>query len=391
MKKYLAFFCLFIVTLYTVGPYFFEKNFFLNEILSLIGLIVFATKGFKIKRSAISLNVLLLIGLGMAHAIVSLFVNDGWYFYFRNTVIVYSIFSFFFGYFIYSYFFQFVVRFRAIITNYVLIFLIFPITNLFYDRFGMSVLFPAIFKPDAKKKWILPSLAILVAIYSIRYESSTILLLSFFYAFILFFPNYNFLKISFFFALLSFSAVFIYLLPNLSLIENGFSFFSTDSIWNVINSHPLLKVDPNSTWRLVIWKQLIVDAFPGNLLGIGFGTPALKYFPVEDYSKLDTLPYVLGAHNSFIYLFNRLGVLFLFMMYSIYKCIFKEYFRYRKVYSVQSLLLFYSFFAITFIALFNPTLETPIYASSFWITLGLVGRAIDERKLELDTVERQIL
>ncbi len=79
------------------------------------------------------------------------------------------------------------------------------------------------------------------------------------------------------------------------------------------------------------------------------------------------------------------------MMYSIYKCIFKEYFRYRKVYSVQSLLLFYSFFAITFIALFNPTLETPIYASSFWITLGLVGRAIDERKLELDTVERQIL
>ncbi len=30
-----------------------------------IGLIVFATKGFKIKRSAISLNVLLLIGLGI--------------------------------------------------------------------------------------------------------------------------------------------------------------------------------------------------------------------------------------------------------------------------------------------------------------------------------------
>ena len=382
MKKSLAFLCLFLATIYIIGPYFFEKNIFLNEVLSLIGLIALAIKGFKIKKSTISLNVLFLIALGMIHAIVSLFVHDGWYYYFRNTVIVYSVFSFFFGYFIFSYFLQFIARYRSVIKHYVIVFLIFPITNLFYDRFGMSVLFPTVFKPEGNHKWILPSLAILVGIYSVRYESSTILLLSFFYSFILFFPSYSFLKLTFFLVLICFGTVFIYLLPNLSLIENGFSFFSTDAIWNVINSHALLQVDPNSTWRLVIWKQLIVDSFPGNLLGIGFGTPALKYFPVEDYNKLDTLPYVLGAHNSFIYLFNRLGVLFLFIMYSIYQCVLKEYFRYRKVYSVQSLLLFYSFFAITFIALFNPTLETPIYASSFWIILGLVGRAIDEQKLK---------
>jgi hypothetical protein len=143
-----------------------------------------------------------------------------------------------------------------------------------------------------------------------------------------------------------------------------------------------LSLDVNTTWRLVLWKEVLVDNFPGNILGLGFGTPMMKYFPVEDYNKLDTLPYVIGAHNSYIYLFGRLGIPYLFFLFSVYIKIFKEYFYYKTYYySNKTILIFFSFFAISIVALFNPTLESPVYASLYWILLGFLAKAIYNRTI----------
>jgi len=132
----------------------------------------------------------------------------------------------------------------------------------------------------------------------------------------------------------------------------------------------------------MLLKQLLVDLFPDNLLGIGFSTHALRYFPIEDYTKLDTLPYVIGAHNSFIYLFTRLGLPYVFIVVYLYASVFKEYY-YNRAFYRQSygVIYFYGFFAVSVIAFFNPVLETPIYASAYYILLGFLARQIEQKRL----------
>jgi hypothetical protein len=384
IKRYSAFGILTIALLYILAPYHFEKRLYFNEVLAFSGLILLAFKKFKIHRSTISVLVLVLICISTVHALISLFRADAVYYYLRNSVILYSMFTFFLGYYLYDYMVKFIRTNGLLVKAYVLVFLFFPVTNLMYDRFGVSVLFPAAVK-GVSVKLILPLLVLLTMIYSINYESSSMVFLTLFYLVIYLCPGYTIFKTGVLIAFLGVAGLFVYLVPNLSIDPNLFSPHNTKAIWEVIHSHPILEIDPNTTWRLVIWKQLIVDLFPGNILGIGFGTPALKYFPIEDYSKLDTLPYVLGAHNSFVYLFSRLGIGFVVIILLLYRHIFMEYFYYKSYYKSNStILIFFSFFAITIVALFNPVLETPIYASSYWLLLGFLTKVIDNRmKLRL--------
>jgi O-antigen ligase len=193
-------------------------------------------------------------------------------------------------------------------------------------------------------------------------------------------PGYKFFKQTIAIGLLASALLFIYLQPNLSLIKNNFTPRSTRAIKEVMRSNALLQIDGNTTWRLVIWNQILVDKFPANLFGIGFGTPMLKAYPIDDYSKLATLPYVMGGHNSFIYLFGRLGIPFLLLITLIYITIFKEYFYHKSYYySTNQILIFWSFFAITVMALFNPILESPMFASGYWMLLGFIARCIYNR------------
>jgi len=65
----------------------------------------------------------------------------------------------------------------------------------------------------------------------------------------------------------------------------------------------------------------------------------------------------------------------------IYIRIFREYFYFKRYYYSNShIFIFWSFFAVTVIALFNPALESPIYASGYWLILGFTARAINNRK-----------
>ena len=157
--------------------------------------------------------------------------------------------------------------------------------------------------------------------------------------------------------LIAFSIFFWKIVPNLSLISQHYNHFNERGIKTVVNSNRILAFDPNSTWRLILWKQSIIDRLPGEYTGIGFGTPMYKYYPIEDHKKIPQLPYVMGAHNSFVYVFARLGIGFVAAIGIIYHEVMKSFFRIKSfARERRELLLFYSFFAVTFIAVFNPAI-----------------------------------
>ena len=293
---------------------------------------------------------------------------------------MYSMFAFFIGFFLLKYLGGFIRKIRSLLRAFIGLFLLIPLPRLFFERFGVAMLFPALFK-NAANKWVGMLLIVLNIIYGISYDSFTAMLTASFFLLLFISPGYRFFMqvsaVIFIFA----AIVFIYLHPNLNLIAYKFAFHTDNPIYNVMKSHPLLSIDGNSTWRLVLWNQLLVDDFPANLVGKGFGTPVLQYYPVEDYNKLETLPYVLGGHNSYIYLFARLGLVYVALTLCIYIVLLKEYFYHRAYYRANNqVLLFWSFFTMTVIAMFNPALESPIYASAYWLLLGFTARAIYDRR-----------
>lgn len=381
-KSVIAYGILTIALCYIIWPWFLEKTFLFNEILSAIGLGLLMYKRFRIGNDRISICMLFLLLWGGVHAIVSLIRMDTLYYYLRNLVIVYSMMGFFIGYYCFKYYDGYINKIRKLLRQLSVLILV-PLPRLFLERFNMSIIFPMLFK-KADNKWLPWLLILLNIVYAIVYDAFTILVLAAFYIFLFVSPGYKFFKQVMVTGFLLFAALFIYLLPNLGLIRHNFDPYSYNAIFNVINSHPILALDGNSTWRMVLWKQVIVDDFPGNIIGYGFGTPMIRYYPVEDYSKLASLPYVLGAHNSYVYLFGRLGIVYPILIVIIYRTIFREYFYHKKYYyGNNQILLFWSFFATSVVALFNPALESPIYASGYWLILGLVARAIHNRQRAL--------
>jgi len=371
--------CIFTITLlYIISPWFFERKLLFNEILVAIAILLFTYKRFRVGNDKISIYMLLLLTWGGVHLITSLFRMDSLYYYLRNSVIVYSMSTFFIGYYFLKYLKGYIDKIRTLLRSYIGIFLFIPLPRYLFERFGMSMLFPALFK---KAGTYVPFILLLInIIYGFTYDSLTALTLSAFYLLLFISPGYKFFSQVIALGFIVFAGFFIYLHPNLELIGNRYSPYNHIGIFDVIHSHPILSIDGNSTWRLVLWNQIIFDNFPTNIFGLGFGTPAIRYYPVEDYSKLSTLPYVLGAHNSFVYLFGRLGIIYVLLITPIYIKIFKEYFYYKSYYySNKQIFIFWSFFAATMIALFNPALESPIYASGYWMLLGFVARAIHNR------------
>ena len=380
-KKTIVSFIFFAVICYIITPWFFEKKLLLNELFAATGLFLLAYNRFKMGNDVISICMTVLLAWCGVHLITSLPRQDSLYYYFRNSVIAYSMFSFFIGFYLLKYLGSFISWIRNILRYYIGIFLFIPLPLTFYERYGISTLFPSLFK-NARHR-LLPTLLIIMnLIYAFTYKSATATMIAAFLFLIFISTGYNFFKQIIAICLLAFVLLFIYLQPNLSLIKNKFSPKTTDGITEVMHSNRLLSIDGNTTWRMVIWKQIIVDKFPGNLFGLGFGTPVLKYYPIEDYSKLSTLPYVMGGHNSFVYLFGRLGIVFILLIIPIYVTVFKEYFYNKQYYYTNSeIFIFWSFFIITVMAMLNPIIESPMFASAYWILLGFVARSIYNRKL----------
>lgn len=379
-KKSTIAFILFSVSLvYIASPWFFEKKLFFNEILSLCGLLILAYHRFKIEKDPIVVSILVLIAWSGLHIVFSIFRMDSLYYLLRNSVIFYSMFGFFVGYFCFTYLPDFIKAVRFLLQLYIAVFLAVPVSKLFFERFGMAVLFPALFRNA--DRWTLPLLISLNLLYGFQYKSATAVLIAGLFFVLTIVKDFRWFigitsSVVFVFAIFFFS-----IQANLNIIKKDYSYYDDVAIHRVMDSHPVLALDGNSTWRLVLWKQVLVDHFPENLLGIGFGTPMFEYFPVEEKTKIKSLPYVMGAHNSFIYLFGRLGLVYIVLILFIYYCVFREYFRFRDYYYKSNhVFLFWSFFSSTMIALVNPALESPIYAAGYWILLGFVARAISIRQ-----------
>lgn len=376
-----------VAVCYIISPYFFTKYLFFNEVLSLTGFLLLIYKRFRMGSDTISILMLFLLMLGGIHAITSLFRMDTLYYYLRNMVIFYSMMAFFIGYYLLGYLPQFIASIRRGLQYFIGGLAAIPLPRIIFERFGVATLFPALFR-DPLNRWVPYLLIIINIIYAIAHDSATGIMLTALYILLFISPGFRFFGLIMLSGLVLFTIVFIYLQPNLDLISRYYSFRNDDGIIFVRRSHPWLSIDANSTWRLVLWKEIIVDNFPGNMWGMGFGTPVLKYYPIEVYEKLPTLPYVLGAHNSFVYLFGRLGILYVFIHAAIYYLLFREYFHHKLYYyKTKEILLFWSFFALTMIVLFNPGLETPIYASGYWLVLGFIARAIQNRQLKTAILE----
>lgn len=380
-KKTIAWLIFFAAVCYIITPWFFEKTFFINELLAATGLLLLVYKRFKTGNDAISILVILLLTWSSVHIITSLVRQDSMYYYFRNSVIVYSVFAFFTGFYLFKYLSGFIAWIRNILRYYIGIFLFIPLPLTFYERIGVSTLFPSLFK-NARYRLLPFLLIILNLIYAFTYKSATAVMVAAFLFLLFISTGYKFFRQTVTIVLLAIAILFVYLQPNLALIKNQFTPRSTKAIKEVMGSHPLLSVDGNTTWRLVIWKQIIVDKFPSNLFGLGFGTPMLKYYPIEDYSKLSTLPYVMGGHNSYIYLFGRLGIIYILLIIPVYITLFKEYFYHKQYYySNNQIFVFWSFFVISAMAFFNPILESPLFASGYWMLLGFAANCIYNRRL----------
>lgn len=379
IKKDSIAFCIFLVAfLYIISPWVFEKNFFFNEVLSLTGLCILAHKRFRIGADRISIFIVLLLALCSIHAVFSIFKADHLYYYLRNLVIFYSILSYFIGYYLQPYFSNFIRNIRDTFIAYSGWAMLATPSRIFFERFGVSSFFPFVFK--RVNKYSLLILVLINIVYAFAHDSATAIFVSFFYLFLLICPGLIFFRQTMIAGFLLFAVFFTSILPNLNIIAKNFSLYDDSAIHNVMRSNYLLNLDGNSTWRLVLWKQVLIDQFPLNLIGIGFGTPMFKYYPVEDYSKIASLPYVLGAHNSFVYLFGRLGIVYVMIILSVYGIIFKEYFRFKSFYyKTNSIAIFWSFFAISIIALLNPVLESPVFSSGYWLILGLLARVIFNR------------
>ncbi|HEY8387580.1 MAG TPA: O-antigen ligase family protein [Parasegetibacter sp.] len=368
-----------LALLYIASPWIVEKKLFFNEILSLSGFLILAANRFAVNRGAINNCIIILLVWCGLHLITSLFLMDGVYYYLRTSVIVYSIFSYFIGYFLFEQLGRFIQTILPYLRVYLIVFLFVNVPVLF-ERYGMAMLFPAIFKNIITRNTLL-LLALINVIYSFTYPSATSILVAGIYLVLYLSPSFKVFSRIIGLSTILAVTLFVYFLPVLSLAD-GYTPENEEGVRNVIAAHPILSLDPNTTWRLIFWKQVLIDHFPRNLIGLGFGTPMITYFPVEDPEKLHTLPYVFGAHNSFVHLFGRLGLPYLLITGYLYFYIMKDYFK-NKAYYIRnnSILLFWSFLAISMIALFNPVLETPIFSSAYWMILGFVAAAIERRKI----------
>src|SRR4030095_2567928 len=136
-KKTIAYFIFTIAACYIITPWFFERVFFFNEILAITGFIVLAYKRFKIGKDVISICMVLLMTWGCLHLVTSIGRQDSLYYYFRNSVIAYSMLAFFFAFYLLKYLGDYLSDIRKILRYYIGFFLFIKAPTLLFERYGV--------------------------------------------------------------------------------------------------------------------------------------------------------------------------------------------------------------------------------------------------------------
>lgn len=361
-----AFFCLFIINLVCNT----EKSIYLNELFSLTGFLIAVYLIFKrqLNKSSISYAIYFLIGYGAMRAIISLPVIDSTYGYLRNLVLWYSIFSFFLG----AMFIKYLKplynsrSFNSIAIG------IYGITLVTGNSIATPSVFPIIFR-RYKLETVFIFLALIISY--LRLSEATLAVDIF--AFLIF-------SIS-----LKFQSLKKIVLHPLCFTIGLFLFFCLFMFcgfhWGsfYISGYEVLPlIDADILWRLMFGTYIFFQhVLTHSIFGIGFGTPIFYPDPplthfiiVTNSSSNPYFAYVIGSHNFIVYVFARLGVIGLIPFILIYLNIFKK-MRLIK-YSNLSKALFFSFIFITIGAFCNVVLPTPVYASTYWIILGMLYESL---------------
>jgi hypothetical protein len=386
-NKVISYFLLSIFTLYSLNHYIFERRFYFNELLSLSGLLLLLFNSISFKesfnKSVLFKTVILFVGYGFVVLFFSLYFKTNWYYYLRNSVIVYSAFSFFVGYYTYTHHHTFFKYARIPIIVYLLYCFIFPDQERLIDRASTSFLFPLLLNT-----YNLTSLFLLILVniwYSYAYEALTVIVLLAIVVFIITIRKKQILYSVSAFGVIVFIIGFIYFIPYLQNYKQG-AYKLYGNLSAVTNSHPLLNADHNSTWRAMFWYRVLVEKYPSWVVGIGMGTPMLPYRKHEQTTetkhKDEYNAHVTGAHNTFITLLVRMGMVSLFFWFVIYRKIIHEFYTYREYYikNANDFLIFISFISITVVGLFNLLLESPTLASVYWVILGFTAKVIESRE-----------
>ncbi|HEY4299495.1 MAG TPA: O-antigen ligase family protein [Candidatus Didemnitutus sp.] len=148
----------------------------------------------------------------------------------------------------------------------------------------------------------------------------------------------------------------------------------------------------NNRFRLVWWRNVVVDTWQGNpWLGLGFGADLAKSF-VQEYSPdLDEEFTTRSPHNIFLSVFGRMGLAGLAVWVALLGTAAVDTWRaFRRFESGWPVAFWCGFWVILVSACFGVVLEGPMGAVPFWTLLGLahgIGQRKDEEaKAELARV-----
>ncbi len=388
-KKLLVFLFIVVFFAYVFHNSLVERNFFVNEIFSLIGLLFFISFRQNKWRISVHKNIIeILVYLFILNCIVYLIFSipfaTNLYYYLRNSVIFYSVFAYFLGYYIIDGFLEIHKYFKRVVKFSILSSIFFEIHRLL-GYFGGSIALAFSFQRITLFSGIL--LIIFNIIYARNFEQSTALAIAFFLFYALIFRSFRVFKFLVVSGIVILLSLILYFSPALKHYKDPpYRLYGNTTA--VIQAEPLFLIDPNSAFRFIIYYRLLVEDFPGNIIGKGFGTPLLEYEPgmntADSRGDDEHDAHVTGAHSTFITVFSRLGIMSLIIFILLYYNFFKEYFKYFKYYNNKGYLLFFiAFISISIIGIFNLVLETPIFASMYWLILGFVSKIIDERKREI--------
>lgn len=378
MERIITLFLFLLLTLFFFNSDYFERNFFFNEVISFIGAMFFLLKiarlkKFKIEKRSYTLYIFIFVAVCCFHLIYSLNKMTSFYYYARNSVILYSVFSFYLGYYFFDRYHAIAVGFRKELLSVVSMSVIF--FKMILARYSGPVLLPLFTGVKSLSNVIL--LFALILIHSVKEDALSVAVII--PLFILVFLSRNFKEFSRYFLIgISFIIIFfLYFYDNFMLYKTGYyNYFG--NVHAIYDSHPALSIDINVTWRILLWFRYIVERFPENIIGIGFGTPMLDYIAERrsHWTGNDEIhAHVSGAHNSYLTLLLRLGVIGFYAIVMISRKVFKDYFHARKLDKFKQYIPYYFVWIGMFsLIVFNLGLESPLRAGLFWVATGFVAK-----------------
>lgn len=317
------------------------------------------------------------------YSILFLKTTTNVYVFFRTTVIWYSMFSFFLGLKFYNLFVLFF--FKKVKSKKKWLITLF---NAFSsDRYNLALL-PLIHNKTNRVIFII----VLLLLVFIKGEDTPKVI--FIATIFLYLFNKKNKFYSWLFNPILLFTFFILSLISLLYLSNKFSlFFDLD----IADAYQYIDVIPsagvgNIIWRIMFWayelKTVTLSSVNGFVFGFGFGTPIFDINAAPSFLLIsnDTPneEYYLGTHNSILYILFKQGIIAFVLFLSI---IFSLFNRLKKInkqngYLPNDLIYFFLSFIFIFIAaLFNVVLESALYASVFWIHIGMLYQAISKYEL----------